>query len=302
MSKVTVIGSISTDFVASSSRFPKVGETIKGEQFGISFGGKGANQAVAAARLFPNVHMVGAVGDDIFGSNLLNNLKEQGINIEFVREIKNESSGAAVIVLAEQDNKIVYTPGANNAVSQEIINQAKETILESELVVLQNEIPQQTIEYIINLCHASNIPILLNPAPARSLALGLIDKITYLTPNETEFNLMFNEKSHEEVLAKYPNKLIITLGSRGVKYHNSQEVVVVPAVKPKEVIDTTGAGDAFNGGLAIGLAKKLSLEDAIKLGNLTASISIEKFGAQAGSPTVNEIVEREQYEKKWHLK
>lgn len=302
MEHITVIGSISTDFVAKSDRFPKVGETIEGSHFGIHFGGKGANQAVAAARLYPNVTMVGAVGDDLFGDNLIQNLKHNGILTDNVQRITQMSSGAAVIVLAEDDNHIVYTPGANNKVSIDMIDKAKDVLINSSIVVLQNEIPQETIEYIIDLCDENNVPVLLNPAPARALGSEYIDKVTYLTPNETEFDLLFEGKSHEEVLADNPNKLIITLGSQGVKYHNGEEVVIVPSVKPKEIQDTTGAGDTFNGGLAVGLANELDLNEAIKLGNLAASISIEKLGAQGGSPTLTEMKAREQYEEKWNLK
>lgn len=244
MKKITVIGSISTDFVAQSERFPKVGETIEGSHFGIHYGGKGANQAVAASRIYPKVNMIGAVGDDLFGDNLINNLKSNNILTDYVEQVIDTSSGAAVIVLAEDDNHIVYTPGANNEVSVEMINNA----------------------------------------------------------NETEFELLFNDQSHEDVLEKYPNKLIITLGSDGVKYHNGEEVVIVPSVKPKEIKDTTGAGDTFNGGLAVGITNELELTEAIKLGNLAASISIEKLGAQGGSPTLKELKERKQYDEEWGLK
>lgn len=302
MKKITVIGSISTDFVAQSERFPKVGETIEGSHFGIHYGGKGANQAVAASRIYPKVNMIGAVGDDLFGDNLINNLKSNNILTDYVEQVKDTSSGAAVIVLAEDDNHIVYTPGANNEVSVEMINNANETLLDSNIVVLQNEIPQETIEHIIELCYDNNVPVLLNPAPARELATDYINKITYLTPNETEFELLFNDQSHEDVLEKYPNKLIITLGSDGVKYHNGEEVVIVPSVKPKEIKDTTGAGDTFNGGLAVGITNELELTEAIKLGNLAASISIEKLGAQGGSPTLKELKERKQYDEEWGLK
>lgn len=302
MEKITVIGSISTDFVAQSDRFPKVGETIEGSHFGIHFGGKGANQAVAAARLYPKVNMIGAVGDDLFGDNLIQNLKNNGILTDNVERVTQMSSGAAVIVLAEDDNHIVYTPGANNKVSIEMIDKSKEELLESSIVVLQNEIPQETIEHIIELCYENNVKVLLNPAPARKLAIELIDKVTYLTPNETEFELLFGGQNHEDVLEKYPNKLIITLGSQGVKYYNGEEIIIVPSVKPKEIQDTTGAGDTFNGGLAVGIANGLDLNEAIKVGNLAASISIEKLGAQGGSPPLKEMKEREQYEEKWNLK
>lgn len=302
MKNITVIGSISTDFVAQSDRFPKVGETIEGNHFGIHFGGKGANQAVAAARLYPHVEMIGAVGDDIFGGNLIQNLEQNHIHASNVKRVTDESSGAAVILLAEEDNHIVYTPGANNQVDTDLIDQAKDILLDSSIVVLQNEIPQETIEYIIDLCHDNGVPVLLNPAPARSLDQSYIDKVAYLTPNETEFDLLFPGQSHDQVLEKYPNKLIITLGSQGVKYHDGQETVIVPSVKPKTIEDTTGAGDTFNGGLAVGIANDLTLKDAIYLGNLAASISIEKLGAQGGSPSLEELKERDQYEEAWNLK
>ena len=299
MKKIVVVGSISTDFVAQTSRFPEVGETVEGQAFSTHFGGKGANQAVAAAKLFPHVQMIGAVGDDPFAKNLIANLENHQIDARQVIEVSQQGSGAALIVLAKGDNQIVYTPGANNAVTADLVDQAKEDILSASLVLVQNEIPKESVHYLLDLCQDKQVPVLLNPAPARDLSEDDIDKIAYLTPNENEFDHIFKGQDQAKVLAKYPNKLIITLGSNGVKFHNGQEVIHVPSIEPYQVKDTTGAGDTFNGALAVAMVHDLPLDQAIHFANLAASLSIEKIGAQTGSPNVAEVKARGGIEIDW---
>ena len=302
MKRITVIGSISTDFFARAPRVPKKGETITGFSFDTGFGGKGANQAIAISKLGGTVSMIGAVGSDRFAEPLINNLTENGVNADNVERVTDINSGSALITLAEQDNNIIYIPGANNKVSEKIIHSSKKIILESDLIVIQNEIPEKTVEYVINLCQKAGVPILLNPAPARKIDRALIDQVTYLTPNETECEVLFPNKDIKSVLKEYPNKLIVTLGSEGVIYHNGNSIVKVDPIEPKEIVDTTGAGDTFNGALSIAIVNDFSLEQAIKFANLAASISIEKLGAQTGSPTLSVMKERNTYEKIWDFK
>ncbi|WP_413540116.1 ribokinase [Aerococcus viridans] len=298
MHKITVIGSISTDFVATTAIRPEMGETVEGENFERSFGGKGANQAVAIGRLGGHVEMIGAVGDDPFGKELLSNLRANHVLNENVERVTGFSSGAAIITLHKNDNAIIYVAGANNQMPHLKTDTVLDAIKQSDLVIIQNEMPQSQIDQIIDYCQVNAVKVLYNPAPARKLDRQLIEKITYLTPNEKEFQDIFPELAISEGLEKYPNKLFITLGSKGVIYHDGDKEVLVPAFKVTPV-DTTGAGDTFNGAFGLALTKGLSIEQSVKFGNLAAALSIQKFGAQGGMPTMEEMKGSAWYEEKW---
>lgn len=304
MATITVIGSISTDFVVETDRRPLMGETVEGNAFSTSFGGKGANQAVAAARLGARTSMLGAVGEDAFGNQLLTNLSENGIAVNNVERVTH-SSGSAFITLVDGDNSIIYVPGANGAYSPALLKQVLENdsvLQNSDLVLVQNETPVDTVEYLIRKCSALDIKLLLNPAPAREIKRELLDLVTFLTPNESEFNVLFPGEDRETVLAKYPNKLIITLGSKGAVFHDGEEIQSIPSLKIDKVVDTTGAGDTFNGAFAFAYASGLTIKDSIKFGNLAAGLSIQKAGAQTGAPTLEQMKEHEYFEKEWDLK
>lgn len=301
MSKITVIGSLATDFVVSVDKRPVVGETIIGNDFKTTFGGKGANQAVAAARLGSHVAMIGKVGADSFGTEIIANLKENQISVNGVEPVTHVPSGSAHITLADGDNSIVVISGANNAVDIQQLTKNQERIKTSDLVLLQQEIPSETVEAIVDFCYQHQIPTVLNPAPARSISQNVIDKVTYLTPNEHEFEELFPQLTVSEGLAKYPNKLIITVGSKGVLFNNGQEEILVPSYQVKPV-DTTGAGDTFNGAFSVALTNQLSVAESIRFGNLAASLSIQKFGAQGGMPKLEELKEQPGYEKTWNFK
>lgn len=298
--KITVIGSISTDIVVEATVAPAVGETIQGDKLSFSFGGKGANQAVAVARLGVETEMIGSVGNDVFGNQLIENLENNSIKIENVKQV-DQSSGTAIIQLIQGDNSIIYIPGANNELTIKDIENAKRTLQESQLVIIQNEVTAEVVQKAIDLCQELNAPLLYNPAPARQLSEDYIKKVTYLTPNETEFKVLFPNQNMEEVLAKYPNKLVVTLGDKGAAYHNGLEVKMVPSFKVDKVIDTTGAGDCFNGAFAVATVKGLAIEQAIKFANLASSIAIQRFGAQSGNPTLKELKEHPFYEKTWNI-
>lgn len=302
MVKICVVGSISTDFIISTKRRPEVGETIEGKSFTTQFGGKGSNQAVVCSRLGAETHMVGAVGDDEFGPKLLKNLKSQSVSIEGVKRVDLVNSGSAFITLADQDNSIVYIPGANNCLNPEDIETAEKCMKGSNLVLVQNEVPLKTVEKLIDYCHKMNVPILLNPAPVRNLKEESIKKVAFITPNENEFEALFPNKEMEDVLSLYPNKLLVTLGSNGVKFHDGSKVVHVPSYNPKSVKDTTGAGDTFNGAFAVAYTSGLSITESIKFGCLAAAISIEEIGAQKGAPTLKQMIVRDEYEETWHFK
>ena len=295
-----VIGSISTDFNVHTDRRPKVGETVKGQRFSTSFGGKGANQAVAAARLGANVHMVGTVGSDEFGHLLIDNLEANGISTTLVEQVNNVESGSAHIILADNDNSIIYIPGANNEFKEERLDKLKDEMKTAEYVIIQNEIPMPIISGLIEICDELSVKIIYNPAPAEEMDLDLIDKVTYFTPNENEFSLLFPELTLEEGLKTYPNKLIITLGDEGVAYSNGEEIIQIPSYKVK-VKDTTGAGDTFNGALAYALSVDADLKTSIQFANLVAAISIQKDGAQGGMPTLEEVIRNEDFNPEWTI-
>lgn len=300
MVKLTVVGSISTDFIIETDKRPEVGETVEGKNFSTAFGGKGANQAVAAARLGADVYMSGTVGNDTFAEELLDNLERNNIFTDNVERVTQLSSGSAFITIQDGDNAIIYIPGANNALTPERIGKIRDDLKTSDLVIVQNEVPTDAIEELVRLCYELDVPVLYNPAPARQLSKEAIEKVRFITPNETEFSVLFPGETMEQVLAKYPNKLLVTAGSEGVYYHDGNEVNLVPANKVTPV-DTTGAGDTFNGAFAVAWATGLSIEESIRFGNLAASLAIQKMGAQSGIPTLEEMKGCEAYEKEWHI-
>lgn len=295
-----VIGSISTDFVVLTDRRPQVGETVTGNDFQTTFGGKGANQAVASARLGGDVSMVGTVGTDVFGSQLIQNLADNGIVTDNVERVTEKPSGSAHITIADGDNSIVYIPGANNEITVARIEQLKETLLTAAIVIVQNELPQAVIDEIITFCFENDIKTIYNPAPARVVAAEILEKATYFTPNESEFHQLFPDLTITEGLEKYPNQLILTMGSKGVYFNDGEKEVKIPSYKVVPV-DTTGAGDTFNGAFAVALSKGMSVQSSIQFGNLAASLSIQKMGAQGGMPTLEAMKASEDYEKAWDI-
>ena len=290
MAKVTVIGSSSMDLVVTSNIRPGAGETVLGESFKTVPGGKGANQAVAAARLGADVSMIGCVGEDHYGKAILENFKSNGVSVKNVKPVTDLDSGTAHIILAEGDNSIVVVKGANDYITPDYVEKAKEKIKDADIVLIQQEIPEETVEYVAQLCQELKVPLLLNPAPARPLKAEVIEQVSYITPNEHEAALLFEGKEKEEVLKQYPNKLFITEGKQGVRYFNGEKEVLVPSYQV-ETIDTTGAGDTFNAALAVALAEGMGFEKGIQFANRAASLSVTKFGAQGGMPTRKEVEE-----------
>lgn len=288
MGKVVVVGSINVDMVFRSDIRPKAGETVLGSAFSIIPGGKGANQAVAAAKLGAETYMVGCVGNDSNGEFSLKNLKNMNVNTEAVKIIENAPTGVANIVVAENDNSIIVISGANFEVNKEIVNKNKELILSADLVLLQLEIPMEVVEHLVKICFENKVEVLLNPAPAAKLKKSVIEMAAYITPNEHELKLIFGSQARDEVLKAYPNKLIVTMGSKGVKYFDGNEIKEVPSNKVK-VVDTTGAGDTFCGGLAAALVRGDSIEDAVTFANKAASFTVTKLGAQSGMPALSDL-------------
>ena len=289
--KTAVVGSINMDMTVTAERIPLKGETLKGEDIRYIPGGKGANQAVAMARLGAQVEMFGCVGDDDSGRKLLANLKATGIATDCIRVIPNVPTGLAVITIGDHDNTIIVVAGANDYVDKAYVDSIRDELLTCDIVLLQHEIPQETVEYVVDICHQHGIPTVLNPGPARPVKQETIEKISYLTPNEHEAVILFGKDlSTEDLLKKYPEKLVITQGSRGVSTClKSGEILQVPARKA-EVVDTTGAGDTLNGAFTVEIAGGKDIREALQFANTAASLSTEKFGAQGGMPTYEEVI------------
>lgn len=288
--KLAVVGSINMDMTVTAERIPLKGETLMGDSISFKPGGKGANQAVAMAKLGADVEMFGCVGDDSNGEKMLECLKQAGVKTGHIQVLEETPTGIAMITVGDNDNTIVVVPGANGKVDRAYVDRVAEAMTACDMVVLQHEIPLDTVHYAVELCAGKGIPVLLNPAPAAKVPMEIIEKVTYLTPNEHEAVLIFGDKlSTEELLKQYPEKLIITQGSRGVSTClKSGEVVTVPA-RPAKVVDTTGAGDTLNGAFAVQVVKGADVKSALAFANVAASLSTEKFGAQSGMPTLQEV-------------
>lgn len=288
MAKIVVIGSASMDLVVTSAKRPGAGETVLGDSFKTVPGGKGANQAVAAARLGAEVTMVGCVGDDSFGETILSNLQSNGILTDYVEPVTGMESGTAHIILAEGDNSIVVVKAANDRITPEYVDQAEKAIQAADIVLIQQEIPEETVVHVSAICAKYQVPLMLNPAPARPVPSVVIERAAYITPNEHEAAILFHDEPLGDVLRRYPNKLIVTEGKKGVRYFDGMQEVVVPGYKV-EAVDTTGAGDTFNGAFAVALAEGMSLTDSLRFANRAASLSVMKFGAQGGMPSRLEV-------------
>lgn len=288
--KLAVVGSINMDMTVTADRIPQKGETLSGSSIHYVPGGKGANQAVAMAKLGAEVEMFGCVGQDENGRKLLENLRTAGVRTDHIRVLEDIPTGIAMITVAENDNTIVVVAGANGCADRGYVDSVKDILKEFDMVIMQHEIPLDTVWYTVDFCWENHIPVVLNPAPAADVPADVIGKITYITPNEHEAALIFGDSmSTEELLKKYPEKLIITQGSRGVSTClKTGEVIRVPA-RPANVVDTTGAGDTLNGALAVQLAQGKPLKDALIFANTAASLSTERFGAQGGMPEAEEV-------------
>ena len=242
------------------------------------------------AKLGADVEMFGCVGKDENGQKLLNNLREVGVKTEHIKVLEDVPTGLAMITVGDNDNTIIVVPGANGKVDCAYVDSIKEALKTFDMVVLQHEIPLETVHYVVEFCAENNIPVVLNPAPAAEVPMDIIEKVTYVTPNEHEAVLIFG-KDHttEDLLKKYPEKLVITQGSRGVSTClKSGEILSVPA-RPAKVVDTTGAGDTLNGAFSVQIANGVDMKTALTYANTAASLSTEKFGAQSGMPKAEDV-------------
>lgn len=285
-SNICVVGSINMDMVTTTAKMPDQGETVLGESFTNFPGGKGANQAVAAARLGANVSMIGVVGNDTFGKSLRNHFHMENIHQEGIYTSRNASTGIATIILSDQDNRIIVSPGANNKLTPKMIDESEHLLSNSDVVLLQFEIPMETVEHTVNLAHKHNVPVIINPAPYHDISEDILQKATFITPNEIEYQPFQNMASYQQM----KHKFIITKGKEGITYTSkSGKTQTIPAFHVP-VTDTTGAGDTFNGAFATEWARTNDLEQAITFANAAAALSIQRPGAQSGMPTHQEVL------------
>ena len=296
--KIAVIGSSNIDFVAKVPKLPIPGETVIGSDLVIVPGGKGANQAVSIARLGSDVTFVTKLGMDDFGELAIKNFKNDGIDISFISRSQNAPSGTALIFVDNAgQNVLVAVPGANAELSVEDINRSRSVVENADVLVLQLEVPLDTVEYAVSVASENGIPIIMNPAPGRKLKPELIGKFSYLTPNETETEILTNIRVVDEASAKEAGLLlmgygadnvVITMGKHGAMLISSDTCELIPGFEVKAV-DATAAGDAFTGGLAYATATGKKLKDAVMFANAVAALTVTKMGAQPSLPYKKEV-------------
>ena len=298
MTKITIIGSSNTDMVIKSAHLPAPGETVLGGDFFMNPGGKGANQAVAAARLGGEVYFVCKVGKDVFGETALQQFRNEGIHTRFVTQDAFAPSGIALInVDARGENCITVASGANNCLLPADINAASEIFEEGDFVLIQLETPLETVVYAAEKAAKKGLKVVLNPAPAAELPAELFPHLYAITPNETEaeiltgvavMDLLSAGKAANILLNKGVQHVIITLGAEGALYKTAYETQHIPVAKVVAQ-DTTAAGDCLNGALVVGLSEGMSWPDAITFACKAASISVTRLGAQASMPRLDEL-------------
>jgi ribokinase len=295
--KIVVVGSSNTDMILKLDRIPKPGETILGGEFLTAAGGKGANQAVAAARAGGAVTFIARVGHDMFGEQAIDGFLKEGINVEYVQRDQCPSGVALIFVAKDGENSIGVGSGANAKLSPRDVQQAAPAIADARVVLMQLETPIDTVQEAAELAHANGSLVILNPAPAQSLPTSLYVSVSIITPNETEAELLTGvpvtdeascSKAAQILLAKGVQTVIITLGSRGAFVATNYATQFVPGFKV-EPMDTTAAGDTFNGALAVALAEGMPLLDAVRFANAAAAISVTRMGAQPSAPGRDEI-------------
>jgi ribokinase len=293
--KIVVVGSFNTDLTAYTERLPKPGETIIGQKFVTGPGGKGSNQAVAAARLGADVTFIGRVGQDVFAEIAYKIWREENVNTNFVvRDPDNATGVAPIWVDSAGENTIIVIPGANMTVSTADIDAASETIKNADVLIVQLEINFEAISHALRVAKSHGVRTILNPAPAAAIGRDVVALADYLTPNETELAILAGKSDADikaaarSLLTSDQQTAVVTLGAQGAQWVNRDGSNLIPAFKV-EVVDTTGAGDAFNGGFAVALAEGKSLEEAIRFGNATAALSVTRPGTAPSMPTRAEV-------------
>lgn len=302
MKKILVIGSLNMDSVIKTEQMPKPGETVMGDEVTYVPGGKGANQAYAAGKLGGNVAMIGAVGNDSFGDIMIDNLKKVGVDINGIKRVDGIGTGQAYIMVdGNGQNSIVVIPGANQCVTKDLIDENIEMIQNSDIVVMQLEIPVETVLYVKELCVKFGKQIIFDPAPAVSdLPDEFWSGIDYIKPNETELEILTGiaadleeniAGSAETLLKKGVKNVIVSLGEKGCFYMSEQVRRMIPTQKI-EAVDTTAAGDSFTAAFALALSRGEKVDEAIRLGQKVSGIVVSRKGAQTSIPSREEIEEK----------
>jgi ribokinase len=287
--RIVVVGSINMDLITRAPRFPGPGETLLGDGFFTAPGGKGANQAVAAARLGAQVALVGALGGDALGDQLHAGLARENVDLEHVRRLGDSASGTASITVAGGDNQIVVVAAANARVSPAQVESARATIARADAVLVQMEIPLESVEATLRLGQRLGVPVILNPAPAQPLATDWLALARYVTPNQHELAILLGADPHEDfraLMRRAPAPIVLTRGGEGAWYREHGEPVHQPTFAV-DVVDSTGAGDTFNAALAVFLHE--GLDQAVRKACAAAALAVTRLGAQPGMPRADEL-------------
>jgi ribokinase len=297
--KVTIVGSFNMDLSVRTTRMPVPGETLLGGPFTTGPGGKGANQAVAAARLGAEVSMLVKLGQDVFGNQAAENLVREGINPDTILRTDQTHTGVAFIIVDNTgENLIVVAGGANNQVTPEDVERARTTLTGADILLTQLEIPMETVAYAVEIAHAAGVKVVLNPAPGQPLSPDLLQRIDILTPNETEAqtitglpvtNIAEAEEAGRHLLRSGVKAAVITLGSKGSLVVTPDGSTLVPGRSVK-VVDTTGAGDAFSGALVVALGEGKGLVEAAAFANAAAALQVTKPGTAPAMPYRDEVL------------
>ncbi|MCF6775052.1 ribokinase [Thiotrichales bacterium 19X7-9] len=295
---IVVIGSSNTDLVVKVPHIPSEGETVLGGKFNIHKGGKGANQAIAAAKLGANTTFVACIGKDEFGNNAINNFKKEGINTDYIYR-EGEASGVALIAVTDEGkNAISVAPESNSLLSKNHIDKISTLLDSTEIVLTQMEVPIKTIEYLIEKNKHTQAKLIVNPAPAIAIKESHYQFIDIITPNESEAEILTGIKVTDELSAFHAseifrkmgiNEVIITLGAQGAYLYNDDHQKLVPGYQVNAV-DTTAAGDTFNGALAYALIQGKSTLEAVKFANAASAIAVTRAGAQRSTPRLEEVL------------
>ncbi|WP_163527115.1 ribokinase [Halobacillus ihumii] len=294
---IVVVGSLNMDIVIEADRAPSAGETLMGNGANFIPGGKGANQAAALAKLGAHTTMLGTIGNDQFGTNLLQSLESSGVNTSHIKRVHEHPTGIASILLSEGDNRIVVVPGANDACLAEDLYNYEAIIKEADVVLLQLEIPISTVTAAAQLAKQHEKTVVLNPAPAQRLPESLLQKVDYITPNHSELGILSDkdlesftlEQSMKAMQDLGVKNVITTLGEKGSAYMDHSSSIHTIAGYKVPVVDTTGAGDAYNAGLSYALGRNMSLEEAVRFASKVSALAVTKFGAQGGMPRKEEV-------------